>query len=75
MSKYDWTNVPEIDNWIATDACGNAFGWRTKPYIEDGELEWNTCESYIGNHFISAKNNPFKGDWRDSLEERPNEHV
>ena len=71
MIKYDWTNVPKDENWIATDEDGNAFGWVTEPYIEDGEPEWNTCESYIGNHFISAENNPFKGDWRDSLEERP----
>ena len=47
MSKYDWTNVPKDENWIATDASGNAFGWVTEPYIEDGEPEWKTTNAHI----------------------------
>lgn len=56
--------------WIATDADGYAWHWHTKPKIEGNE--WITRKSYVGD-FISIDDNPYKGNWQDSLEERPNE--
>lgn len=70
MSKYDWSNVPKEVKWIATDSDGYAWHWHTKPEIDDNE--WITGKSYVGD-FISVDDNPFKGNWQDSLEERPNE--
>lgn len=70
MSKYDWSNIPKEVKWIATDANGYAWHWYTKPEIEGDE--WNTVESLVGN-FIDKEDNPYKGNWQDSLEERPNE--
>ena len=72
MSKYDWSNVDSDVEWIATDEDLNSWGFVTtgEPFVggEDDD-EWtsrtfaNSCK-HIGFRI-------FKGDWRDSLEERP----
>ena len=67
MSKYDWTDVPKEVEWIATDADGALCGYSVKP--QRFSLGWNTHRNgnFVAHSFIP----PFKGDWRDSLEERP----
>ena len=72
MSKYDWTNVPDEVNWIATDEDGWAWGWIEEP-VPKGR-EWLTPDGYYGIYcefYLKPENNPFNGDLRDSLEERP----
>ena len=69
MSKYDWMNVPSWVNWIATDSSGSVFGYDVEPEYK----EWGKfihCTDFL---YFPHKNwiEPFKGDWRDSLEERP----
>ena len=69
MSKYDWTNVPKEVNWIATDSSGSVFGYEVEPeYKEWGKFMH--CTDFL---YFPHKNwiEPFNGDWRDSLEERP----
>ena len=69
MSKYDWTNVPNEVNWIATDSSGSVFGYDVEPeYKEWGKFMH--CTDFL---YFPHKNwiEPFKGDWCDSLEERP----
>lgn len=62
MNKYDWSNVPSHIMWIAKDADGYAFGYMNKPY--NGGWCW-----YAQNpEYIKQT---FKGNWQDSLEERP----
>ena len=61
MSKYDWANVHEKINAIAT--------------CEDGSVKW-FCDPIPSNgswivSFTVTGGIPFKGDWRESLEERP----
>jgi len=68
VSKYDWSNVPSNIMWISTDANGYAWYWTKRPEI-DGD-EWIAVKSYVGD-FISVDNNPYIGNWKDSLEERP----
>lgn len=70
-TRYDWSNVPKKVKWISTDADGYAWYWYDKPEIIGNE--WLTGKSYIGD-FISIDDNPYKGKWEDSLEERPNEY-
>lgn len=71
-TKYDWSNVPKEVNWIATDGySGWVWGYEyEKPFI-DVDM-WN---SKIDSDHIDVekyyKVSPFKGDWKDSLEERP----
>lgn len=69
MSKYDWSNVPMDVNWIATDSSGSVFGYDVKPeYKEWGKFIHRTDFLYFPHKKWIE---PFKGDWRDSLEERP----
>ena len=71
MSKYDWSNVPNEVKWIATDADDWAWGWIEKP-VPKGR-EWLTPAGFDGIYckfYLKPENNTFKGDWRDSLEER-----
>lgn len=69
-TKYDWSNVPKSVNWIATDDYRNmAWGYINKPVLKSetfcttGKNEWPVSI----HQFV----NPYEGDWKDSLEERP----
>ena len=68
MSKYDWTNVHEGVNWIATDSNGVWCEYTHKPELSG--YGWSVSN---GGHIfeIHQSGSPFNGDWRDSLEERP----
>lgn len=62
MRKYDWSNVPDNVQWIATDSNGAVFGYVEKPY--NGGFYWYALNpKYI--------NQQYQGNWRESLEERP----
>ena len=68
-TKYDWSNVPTWVKFIATDSNGIAYGYegRVKPYIIlDG--------MFVGGNYVSLNTVVSFDDWRDSLEERPNEN-
>ena len=67
MNKYDWTNVPDEVKWIATDEDGVLCGYSSKP--QKFSRTWNThyTGNFVGHSFLP----PFKGNWRESLEERP----
>ena len=68
MSKYDWTNVPKEVEWIATDSNGVWCEYTREPKLS--RYGWSV--SHGDNIFkIYQGGSPFKGDWRDSLEERP----
>lgn len=69
MNKYDWSNVPKEVKWIATDSDGALCGYSNKP--RRFSKTWNTyyCGSFVAHSFLP----PFKGNWQDSLEERPND--
>lgn len=72
MTKYDWSNVPEIYKWIATDNTGHAFGYTSEPkkYSDLGMFQnWIDKENMI----FAPTNNLFQCNWQDSLEERPND--
>ena len=68
MSKYDWTNVHKEVNWIATDSNGVWCKYTHKPKLS--RYGWSVSH---GEHIfeIHQGGSHFKGDWRDSLEERP----
>lgn len=69
MSKYDWSNVPDEVEWIATDSNGLVFGYDVEPI----QKEWGKFIHHSDFIYFPHKNwiKPFKGDWRDSLEKRP----
>lgn len=65
-TKYDWSNVSNGTKYIFTDQDGDVFESNFEPLLGDygwrgaGLSSWwfSNCES-------------FRGDWRESLEERP----
>lgn len=63
-TKYDWSGVPEHIKIITTDDNGSVTGF-SNPFTYNGK--W--CCS-----FTLVNVSPFKGNWQDSLEERPNEN-
>lgn len=75
MSKYNWSNVPYKVKFLATEfVAGNflTWGYRYKPKI--------TVSSWLYDGDGGDWDKPiligvglFKGDWQDSLEERPND--
>ena len=69
MSKYDWSNAPKEVQWIATDSDGVVCGYSEEPHCFS--LGWNT--HFTGNFVAHSFAKPYKGDWRNSLEQRPQE--
>ena len=68
MNKYDWSNVPEEVQWIATDENGVWCEYTEKPILS--RYGWSVS---LGDHIhmIYQNGSPFTGNWRESLEERP----
>lgn len=73
-TKYDWSGVPKEVKWIATDEDLNSWGFVTndKPFVggEDGD-QWTS--NYFAHSCKHVGFRIFKGNWQDSLEERPSE--
>lgn len=72
MSKYDWSGVPSWVNWLATEKVHDKYitwGYFLKPKMLGGI--WSDIESGGNPKLIGY--DLFKGDWKDSLEERPND--
>lgn len=70
MSKYDWSKVPKNIMWIATDSDRFQVWFESKP--ERKALWWNISDVRNDAYrCISPEFNQFKGDWKDSLEGRP----
>lgn len=70
MSKYDWSGVPNDVQWIATDKDGVSNGFCDEP-SPDGSGLWCVDENFTVIDLPQGFVDIFKGDWRDSLEERP----
>ncbi|WP_228133062.1 DUF3310 domain-containing protein [Alkanindiges illinoisensis] len=71
--KYDWSNVPDVVNWLATDKDGDcAWGFLEEPVIELEDGEWRPVAPYT-EIYINGSNGTvaaYKGDWQESLEQR-----
>lgn len=72
-TKYDWENVPDNLQWIATDDNGDAYGFFDRPRLTIGGV-WTEsldgCWKYSSYH-IDWHKNTFHGDCEHSLEQRP----
>ena len=69
MNKYDWSNVPNEVQWIATDSNGAVFGYDLMPKEKDFGKFMHTSDFlyFPHNGWMPA----YQGNWRESLEERP----
>lgn len=65
-TKYDWSKVPDDVCWIATDSDGDVCGFKSENVpTRDWDFMW------FGRKPIDLDINPYEGDWKDSLEQRP----
>lgn len=72
QNKYDWALIPSHVKFMATDEDGMACGWLVEPHIVGNA--WRN-QSHLSAFFnLTKRQNPFRGDWRESLERRP-DHV
>ncbi|WHP05774.1 MULTISPECIES: hypothetical protein [Acinetobacter] len=74
VSKYNWSLIPEHVQFMATDEDGIACGWLVEPKIL-GDA-WRHQAHFSAYFYINRRNNylnHFRGDWRESLEQRPKE--
>ena len=68
MTIYNWAEIPAEVKWVATDCVGIAFGYEEKPTLDSDEEDWGGDPIKCIHGFWD---NPFRGDWRESLEQRP----
>lgn len=74
MTKYDWSGVPEQVNVITTDGFGKKeYWWMWQGALPKlGSNGW--YDQYRGRCINSFPKSEFKGNWKDSLEERPHDN-
>lgn len=70
MSIYDWSDAPTAATHCVTDKQGIAWWWYGKP--KKMQWGWNRCNNSSPMRIAyGLRENPFHGDWRESLEQRP----
>ena len=70
--KYNWQVIPEEVGFMATDQDGVACGWLVEPKIMGNA--WRNQSHLSAYFYIQARDNylnHYRGDWRESLEKRP----
>lgn len=69
-AKYDWSNVPDWVQWMATDADGYRTMWSEKP--TQGTSGWIGAKGASRDWFWPNDQYAIKNNWYESLEHRPN---
>lgn len=70
MTIYNWADAPTAANHCVTDKQGIAWWWHGKP--KKMQWGWNAFnKSFPMRIAYGVCENPFRGDWRESLEARP----
>ena len=69
--RYNWSKAPEWANWAARDTDGTFCWYKKKPNESKYYKAWasdaeNKFEDGDESHMLDSS-----GDWRDSLERRP----
>ena len=72
-TKYDWSKVPKDINWIARDKDNTLNGFYKKPVAVLSWDMWFEGGDGSGDWFQLCYFES-ETDWKDSLEERPNEN-
>lgn len=70
-SRYDWSQVPEGYDWVATDRCGVVYAYLNKPIIKNKFGFWVNLVSKCSRMLTIPIPHEECTDWRDSLEQRP----
>lgn len=67
QNKPSWVAVPSLANWLAQDAAGSWLWHSSEPECRNGGWIGSTTRGYAAKGCVL-------GDWRDTLEKRP-EHA
>lgn len=68
--KYDWSNIPKVVEWIATDVDKTVVGFMGKNQPSKSNVIWYDGDALNCKIlYIQA----YGGNWEDSLEQRPKE--
>lgn len=71
---YNWEEVSLQIKYIATDRNGRAYGYLDKPRPFKSYGKWTNAKflpEEEGGLILDKKDNPFQGEWLNSLESRP----
>lgn len=69
--KPDWSKLPEIYNWISQDHDGRWWAYEAKPAVNERFFS-NETEGTRADLLTAGK---CLGDWRNTLEKRPEQKV
>jgi hypothetical protein len=71
MSKPDWSEAPSWAEWLAQDKDGTWTFFNNRPQINPYQerWEWEVCSD--GSPFLEMRSSAVIGDWRNTLEQRP----
>ena len=67
QNKPSWDDAPEWANWLAQDEDGEWWFFSAKPKVQSVSFD-EQCSDIIAGY---AKKGETLGDWRDTLEKRP----
>ena len=70
--RYDWSNIPAEYEWMATDRGGTVHAYKNRPVSGEEFDYWFVAWSIIEDAKWICKGK-LTEDWRDSLEQRPEE--
>lgn len=68
---YDWRNVPEWVQYLATDADGITYGYANIPWVSDEFSNWDYGGSTCAEEMEDMSGILSLVDWKQSLEKRP----
>lgn len=68
---FDWTGIDPKYKWAAMDGDGQWAAYKNRP-IQDIMESWDTrTKRDVCFQNLHASQDPYPGDWRDSLQKRP----
>lgn len=70
-TKYDWSNVPDDVQWVATDLDGVINGFYEKPNPNHQHNMWFERLDCTGRAICLGGGHNICAEWHDSLEQRP----
>lgn len=71
--QVDWSALPKWARWVARDDNGDVYWYSEEPEIDDSMFRWmekNEVQygfSIVPDEYVLHR----EGDWRESLEQRP----
>lgn len=68
---YDWSLIPEDVIYVATDEDGSVTGFCSNLPVIDAKRDCIYIKKYYEDTIINLNIESYKGNWKESLEKRP----